>query len=166
MNSIQLNDVINQIKIRLHNHISPQRRLSLELVPTSPDSILIRFSDIYQKDYRIDLQTPDEIVSDFNRNLFDALCKQHKAEEERFSDVINYLTARLNQNTPPDNWKYLIIIPVGIESIQIQFADIYKKVYQIVNQTPEEIACDFERNLFEELYKLYRKGVIPNDSNH
>lgn len=49
MNSIQLNDVINQIKIRLHNHISPQRRLSLELVPTSPDSILIRFSDIYQK---------------------------------------------------------------------------------------------------------------------
>lgn len=165
MNAIQLNDVINQIKIRLHNHISPQRHLSLVIVPTRPDSILIRFSDIYQKDYRIDLQTPDEIVSDFNRNLFDALCKQHKAEEERFIDVINYLTARLNRNTPPDNWKYLVILPVGIESIQIQFADIYKKVYQIVNQTPEEIACDFERNLYEELYKLYKKGVIPNDTN-
>lgn len=82
------------------------------------------------------------------------------------NDIINQLTIRLNQNTHPDNYQYLMIVPVGIESIKIQFSDIYQKVYQIVNQTVEDIAFDFERNLFEELYKLYKKGVIPNDSNH
>lgn len=85
---------------------------------------------------------------------------------KQLNDFINQLTVRLNQNTVEANWKHLIIVPVGIESIKIQFADIYQKVYQIVNQTPEEIAYDFEQNLFEELYKLYKKGVIPNDCNH
>ena len=85
---------------------------------------------------------------------------------KQLNDFINQLTIKLNQNTVEANWKHLSIVPVGVESIKIQFADIYQKVYQIVNQTPEEIASDFERNLFKELYKLYRKGVIPNDCNH
>ena len=84
----------------------------------------------------------------------------------QFNDFINQLKIRLNLNIHLDNCKYLIIMPVGIESIKIQFSDIYQKVYQIVNQTVEDIASDFERNLFEELYKLYKKGVISNDCNH
>lgn len=163
----QLNDFRHQLINILQKHICPNnwKHLSVVINP-SPAKIMVQYVDVYKKEYCIDNKTPKEIASDFERNLFDAFCKHHKAEEERLHDIINQLTIRLNQNTSPDNWKYLIIVPVSVESVKIQFADIYQKVYQIVNQTPEEIASDFERNLFEELYKLYRKGVIPNDCNH
>ena len=165
MDSKQLNGFIKQIEIKIYQHLSPQQQQKLKIYPTSlsPARILIQFDNIYQKDYIIQFQKPEQIASDFKMNLFNALCESHKKEEQRFAELITQLTIRLNRNTPPDNWKYLVIMPVGIESIQIQFADVYKKVYQIVNQTPEEIASDFERNLFEELYKLYKKGVIPNE---
>lgn len=168
MDSKQLDSFVQQVRTQLYKHLSPQRQRELQVIPTSlsPARILIQLSNIYQKDYAIALSTPEKIASDFNRNLFDALCELHKKEENRFADIIHQLTMRLNRNTPIDNWKYLIITPTGVESIQIQFADIYKKVYFINNQTVEEIASDFEQNLFEELYKLYKKGVIPNDSNH
>lgn len=85
---------------------------------------------------------------------------------KQLNDIINQLTIRLNQKMTPDNWQFLSIAPTSTASVLITFADVYKKVYFINNQTVEEIASDFERNLFEELYKLYRKGFIPNDSNH
>lgn len=168
MTKEQLNDFRHQLINILHKHICQNnwKHLSVVFTSLSPVRIIVQYVDVYKKEYCIDNTTPKEIASDFERNLFDAFCKHHKAEEERLHDIINQLTIRLNQNTSPNNWKYLIIVPVDIESIKIQFVDIYQKVYQIVNQTPEEIASDFERNLFEELCKLYKKGVIPNDCNH
>lgn len=76
------------------------------------------------------------------------------------NEFIYKLKIRLNQNTPPCN--FVNIVPTGISSIQIRFSDIDQKEYQLESQTPEEIACDFERNLYEELYKNYKKGLIPN----
>lgn len=163
----QLYDFRNQLINILHKHICPSnwKHLSVVINP-SPAKIMIQYVDVYKKEYCIDYQTPKEIASDFERNLFDALCKHHKDEEERLHDIINQLTIRLNQKMQPDNWQFLSIAPTSTASVLITFADVYKKVYFINNQTVEEITSDFERNLFEELYKLYRKGVIPNDSNH
>ena len=88
-----------------------------------------------------------------------------KMNWKQLNDIINQLTIRLNQKMQPDNWQFLNIVPTSTASVLITFADVYKKVYFINSQTVEEIASDFENNLFEELYKLYRKGVIPNDTN-
>ena len=47
---------------------------------------------------------------------------------KQLNDFINQLTIILNQNTVETNGKHLIIVPVGIESIKIQFSDIYPRI--------------------------------------
>lgn len=88
--------------------------------------------------------------------------------KEQLNDFRYKIIKILQQRTYRSNWKHLSVTITSLSpaKIMVQYVDVYKKEYCIVNQTPEEIASDFERNLFEELYKLYKKGVIPNDSNH
>jgi hypothetical protein len=88
--------------------------------------------------------------------------------KEQLNDFRYKIIKILQRRTYRSNWKHLSVTTTSLSpaKIKIQFVDVYQKEYLIDTQTPEEIAYDFERNLFEELYKLYRKGVIPNDCNH
>lgn len=87
--------------------------------------------------------------------------------KEQLNDFRHKLINILHQHICPSNWKHLsVVINPSPARIMVQYVDVYKKEYCIDNKTPKEIASDFEQNLFEELYKLYKKGVIPNDCNH
>ena len=88
--------------------------------------------------------------------------------KEQLNDFRYKIIQILQQRTYRSNWKHLSVTITSLSpaKIKIQFIDVYQQEYLIHTQTPEEIAYDFEQNLFEELCKLYKKGVIPNDCNH